>query len=119
MLRIYSLTLVCLTVLPVLAQNAAPATADLMKQAQAAYQAKHFSESADLYLRALPIVQVIVLASSTTWLARKLLQETAPLRSIRSIMRSRMATPIARILKPIRTSFRSIPIHGGSRCLSG
>jgi carboxyl-terminal processing protease len=57
MLRIYSLTLVCLTVLPVLAQKAAPATADLIKQAVVAYQAKHFSESADLYLRALPLVQ--------------------------------------------------------------
>ena len=57
MLRTYSLTLICLTALPVLAQNAAPATADLMKEAEAAYQAKHFSESADLYLRALPLVQ--------------------------------------------------------------
>src|SRR5258708_36667182 len=57
MLRTYSLALVCLSTLPVLAQNATPATADLMKQAEAAYQAKHFSESAGLYTRALPLVQ--------------------------------------------------------------
>jgi carboxyl-terminal processing protease len=49
MLRTYSLALVCLTTLPVIAQNATPATADLMEQAEAAYQAKHFSESAGLY----------------------------------------------------------------------
>ena len=57
MLRPYWLALVCLTTLPVLAQNANSATADLMKQAEVAYQAKHFSESAGLYKRALPLVQ--------------------------------------------------------------
>jgi carboxyl-terminal processing protease len=57
MLRTYLLAWFCLTTLPVLAQDATSATADLMKQAEAAYQAKHFSESAGLYLRALPLVQ--------------------------------------------------------------
>ena len=57
MLRTYSLAFVCLSTLPVLAQNATPATADLLKQAEAAYQAKHFSESAGLYTRAVPLVQ--------------------------------------------------------------
>jgi carboxyl-terminal processing protease len=57
MLRICSLALICLSTLPALAQDAPPATVDLMKQAEAAYQAKHFSESASLYSRALPLVQ--------------------------------------------------------------
>jgi hypothetical protein len=35
----------------------APTTANLMKRAQAAYEAKHFSESVSLYLQALPLVQ--------------------------------------------------------------
>jgi carboxyl-terminal processing protease len=57
MLRNCSLALICLSPLPALAQDATPATANLMKQAEAAYQAKHFSESASLYSRALPLVQ--------------------------------------------------------------
>jgi len=57
MLRSYSLALVCLAALAALGQDATPATADLMKQAEDAYQAKHFSESANLYTRTLPLVQ--------------------------------------------------------------
>lgn len=57
MLRICSLVLMCLSTLPALSQNGNSATADLMKQAEAAYQAKHFSESASLYIRALPTIQ--------------------------------------------------------------
>jgi carboxyl-terminal processing protease len=48
--------LACLSVLPAFAQDAVPATAGLMKQAEAAYAAKQFSESAALYLRALPLI---------------------------------------------------------------
>lgn len=57
MLRTCSLALVCLFTLPTLGQDATSATANLMKQAEAAYGAKHFSESAGLYIRALPLVQ--------------------------------------------------------------
>ena len=57
MLRICSFVLICLSTLPALSQNASSTTADLMKQAEAAYQANHFSESASLYTRALPLVQ--------------------------------------------------------------
>jgi carboxyl-terminal processing protease len=55
MLRTYLLALVCLYTLPALAQDATPAIANLMKRAEAAYQAKHFSESASLYTRALGV----------------------------------------------------------------
>jgi carboxyl-terminal processing protease len=57
MLRTCSLALVCLLTLPALAQDANPAAADLVKQAESAYQAKHYSESVSLYTRALPLVQ--------------------------------------------------------------
>jgi carboxyl-terminal processing protease len=57
MLRTCSLVLVCLFTLPALGQEATSATVNLMKQAETAYDAKHFSESADLYIRALPLVQ--------------------------------------------------------------
>jgi carboxyl-terminal processing protease len=57
MLRTCSLALVCFFTLPAFGQDATAATADLMKQAEAAYAAKHFNESADLYIRALPLVQ--------------------------------------------------------------
>jgi C-terminal processing protease CtpA/Prc len=57
MLRIHSLALVCLSALAARGQDATPATADLIKQAEAAYQATRFSESASLYMRALPLVQ--------------------------------------------------------------
>jgi len=57
MLRISSLALVCLFTVPTFGQDATPTSALLMKQAEAAYQAKHFSESASLYTRALPLVQ--------------------------------------------------------------
>jgi carboxyl-terminal processing protease len=52
----YPFALICLATLPGLAQNATPATGDV-RQAEAAYQAKHFSESARLYMHALPLVQ--------------------------------------------------------------
>jgi carboxyl-terminal processing protease len=57
MLRNHSLALICLFTLPALSQDVSPVTVDLMKQAEAAYQAKHFSESASLYTRALPLIQ--------------------------------------------------------------
>jgi carboxyl-terminal processing protease len=57
MLRNCSLALVCLLTLPTLGQDATSATVNLMKQAETAYEAKHFSESAGLYMRALPLVQ--------------------------------------------------------------
>jgi carboxyl-terminal processing protease len=57
MLRTCSFALVCLFTLPALGQDDTSATAKLMKQAETAYEAKHFSESADLYIRALPLVQ--------------------------------------------------------------
>jgi hypothetical protein len=57
MLRISSLALLCLSTLPTFGQDATPASTDLIKQADAAYQAKHFREGADLYARALPLVQ--------------------------------------------------------------
>ena len=57
MLRNYSLASICLFTLPALSQNVSSATVDLIKQAEAAYQAKHFSESASLYKRVLPLVQ--------------------------------------------------------------
>jgi C-terminal processing protease CtpA/Prc len=57
MLRTCSLVLVCLFTLPALGQNATSTTFNLTKQAEAAYEAKHFSESAELYIRALPLVQ--------------------------------------------------------------
>jgi carboxyl-terminal processing protease len=57
MLRTCSFALVCLFTLPTLGQDATSATVNLMKQAEAAYEAKHFSESAGLYIRALPLVQ--------------------------------------------------------------
>ncbi len=57
MLRFRSLALICLSTLPVLGQDAPDATGELMKQAEAAYQAKHYGESASLYSRALPLVQ--------------------------------------------------------------
>lgn len=57
MLRFSSLALVCLFTLPAFGQDATPASTGLIKQAEAAYQAKRFSESASLYTRALPLVQ--------------------------------------------------------------
>jgi carboxyl-terminal processing protease len=57
MLRTYSLALVCLSTFPAFCQDGSPAPADLIKQAEAAYQAKHFNESVTLYMRAIPLVQ--------------------------------------------------------------
>jgi carboxyl-terminal processing protease len=57
MLRISSLALLCLFALPLSGQVAAPVSADLIHQAEAASQEKHFSESAGLYMRALPLVR--------------------------------------------------------------
>lgn len=57
-MRTYSLAFACLSALAAaLGQDATSATPNLMKQAEAAYQAKHFSESASLYSRALRLVQ--------------------------------------------------------------
>jgi carboxyl-terminal processing protease len=57
MLRIYSLALLGLSTFPALCQDGSPAPTGLLKQAEAAYQAKHFSESAKLYTLAIPLVQ--------------------------------------------------------------
>ena len=54
MRRTYTLALVCFSALAALGQDA---TAGLVKQAEAAYHAKHFRESADLYARVIPLVQ--------------------------------------------------------------
>jgi C-terminal processing protease CtpA/Prc len=56
MLRIYSLALICFSALSAPAQDGPPAAVNLIKQAETAYQAKHFNESASLYTRALPLV---------------------------------------------------------------
>lgn len=57
MSRIASLGLACLFTLPIFAQDATSPGSTLIQQAQAAYQAKHFTESAALYTRAIPLLQ--------------------------------------------------------------
>jgi carboxyl-terminal processing protease len=63
MLRIFSLSALCFSTLLAFGQTATPATVDPLKQgdalvtqAAAAYKAKHYRESADLYARAVPLV---------------------------------------------------------------
>ena len=57
MLYTSSIVLVCLFTLPVFGQDAVSTSANLIQKAQAAYQTKHFSESASLYERVLLLVQ--------------------------------------------------------------
>lgn len=56
MLRISSLALIFLVSLPMFGQTPTSNRAALMQHAEAAYQSKHFSESASLYKRILPLI---------------------------------------------------------------
>ncbi len=56
MLRISSLALILLVSLPMFGQTPTSNRAALMQHAEAAYQSKHFSESASLYDRILPLI---------------------------------------------------------------
>ena len=49
--------IICVCTLPALCQEGANGPEDLIKQAQAAHEAKRYEESISLYLRALPLVQ--------------------------------------------------------------
>lgn len=49
--------IICVCTLPALCQEGANGPEDLIKQAQAAHEAKRYGESISLYLRALPLVQ--------------------------------------------------------------